>query len=139
MLPSRRVARNTLPSPPAQASKQLPSYLRRQAARGWFDRTRAPLPALPPTMDASMALWSDPDVLFRHDMDTCSIPAPKLVALGPEASAGWGWGQGAAVGMRCRQRRCQRRGAWQACKCHSQHACVNPPRSCAPAAFWTRG
>ena len=29
-------------------------------------------------------LWTDPDVLFRQDITSCSLAQPRLLSIGPE-------------------------------------------------------
>ena len=35
-------------------------------------------------IDLDYVLWTDPDVLFRHDINSCSLPLPRLLSIGPE-------------------------------------------------------
>lgn len=72
-----------------QVEAALPAYQsawRRQAAEqggpgadggGASSRT-------PEEVDLETVLWTDPDVLFRRDISSCSLPAPRLLSIGPE-------------------------------------------------------
>lgn len=39
-------------------------------------------------IDTEYALWSDPDVLFEQDINSCSLPKPRLVSIGAETIPG---------------------------------------------------
>ncbi|KAK9840626.1 hypothetical protein WJX81_005387 [Elliptochloris bilobata] len=43
-----------------------------------------------PVRDARLdtVLWTDPDVLFSGDINTCSLSMPRLLSIGPEAAPG---------------------------------------------------
>lgn len=52
-------------------------------------------------LDLESVLWTDPDVLFRQDINTCSLPVPRLLSIGPEVRLGVpGWRQQGEVGLR---------------------------------------
>lgn len=37
-------------------------------------------------LDTSFALWTDPDVLFGQDINSCTIPKPHIMSIGPEST-----------------------------------------------------
>lgn len=44
--------------------------------------------AAPKGVDLETVMWTDPDVLFRRDIDSCSLPKPRLLSIGPEVCSG---------------------------------------------------
>lgn len=40
--------------------------------------------ATPAGVDLETVLWTDPDVLFRRNINSCSLPKPRLLSIGPE-------------------------------------------------------
>lgn len=72
-----------LDTSPPQVKKQLPAYEERWARHNAEH-------GVPAGVDLDYVLWTDPDVLFRHDVNSCTLPAPKLLSIGPEVGAG-GW------------------------------------------------
>ena len=38
------------------------------------------------SIDTNYALWTDPDVIFYKDIDSCTIPKPHIMSVGPDAS-----------------------------------------------------
>lgn len=73
-----------LPCP--QVIAALPAYQRRwqQADAG------AGAAAVPAEVDLETVMWTDPDVLFRNEIDSCSLPMPRLLSIGPEVGGSWG-------------------------------------------------
>lgn len=64
-----------------QVVAALPEYDRRiqeQAGAAGMATTAAK------PVDLEKVLWTDPDVLFVHDIDSCSLPTPNLLSIGPE-------------------------------------------------------
>ena len=57
----------------------LPAYEQR-----WRQLDGGEAAAAPRGVDLEMALWTDPDVLFRHDIDSCTLPRPAVLSIGPE-------------------------------------------------------
>jgi hypothetical protein len=37
-------------------------------------------------IDTDHVLWTDPDVIFYKDINSCTIPSPHILSVGPEAS-----------------------------------------------------
>ncbi|GBF93900.1 hypothetical protein Rsub_06899 [Raphidocelis subcapitata] len=44
--------------------------------------------SVPRDVDLEHVIWTDPDVLFREDIDSCTLPRPPLVSIGPEIRPG---------------------------------------------------
>lgn len=63
-----------------QVEAKLPAYERRWM-RNWLG-LRGSMPGVPTMIDAEHVLWTDPDVLFRQPVDTCTLPAAHLMSLG---------------------------------------------------------
>lgn len=66
---------------PNIATGLLGSYLRIDVAQ-IINNVRHMLDA---TVDTDYVLWTDPDVLFYHDIDSCSLPKPRYLSIGPDA------------------------------------------------------
>ncbi len=68
---------------PTVASGLLGSYLRIDVApivstvRGVVDTA---------AVDTEYVLWTDPDVLFFGDIDSCTLPKPRYLSVGPDAT-----------------------------------------------------
>lgn len=55
-------------------------------------QVRAALAAEPgdaAALDMDYVLWTDPDVLFETNIDSCSLPRPRLLSVGAEARRFW--------------------------------------------------
>ena len=40
-------------------------------------------------VDREYVLWTDPDVLFRGSIDSCTVAKPQVLSVGPEMRMGW--------------------------------------------------
>lgn len=72
---------------PTIASGLEGSYLRIDVA-AIVDTVRRTLPGLVGRVDMDYVLWTDPDVLFYHDIDSCTLPKPRYLSIGPDALHG---------------------------------------------------
>ncbi|KAI7846309.1 hypothetical protein COHA_000146 [Chlorella ohadii] len=72
------------PPLPWQVIPALPAYERRWQKLDGGAAARA----APRGIDLETVMWTDPDVLFRHDIDSCSLPKPRLLSIGPELRPG---------------------------------------------------
>ncbi|KAI7846312.1 hypothetical protein COHA_000149 [Chlorella ohadii] len=73
-------ARLDVPAIMEKVIPALPAYERR-----WQELdSGAAARAAPRGIDLETVMWTDPDVLFRHDIDSCSLPKPRLLSIGPE-------------------------------------------------------
>lgn len=79
-----------------QVVAALPAYQRR------WQKTDAGAAATvgPVEVDLDTVMWTDPDVLFRQDIDSCSLPMPRLLSIGPEVC-----GRERCMAGSCRQRK----------------------------------
>ncbi len=83
-----------LPCPAClQAVAALPAYQRR------LQQADSGAAAVPVDVDLNTVMWTDPDVLFRHDIDSCSLPMPRLLSIGPEVRGRWCLAARAADGI----------------------------------------
>jgi hypothetical protein len=39
-------------------------------------------------VDLDYVLWTDPDVIFLEDIDSCTLPRPRILSVGPDAAMG---------------------------------------------------
>lgn len=62
----------------------LPAYEERWRQLGGSTATSA----LRTGVELDKVLWTDPDVLFRQDIDSCSLPMPHVLSIGPEVHRG---------------------------------------------------
>lgn len=76
------------PLPAAQVRAQLPAYEQRWRDAAPVVAGGAPAAGVPAGIDLEHVMWTDPDILFRHDINSCSLPAPRLLSIGPEARGG---------------------------------------------------
>lgn len=40
-------------------------------------------------VDTNYILWTDPDVIFQDRIDSCTLPRPQILSVGPEFRMGW--------------------------------------------------
>ncbi len=70
---------------PNTASGLLGSYLRVDVAP-IVATARAAMPGRLDNVDTDYVLWTDPDVLFYGDIDSCTLPKPRYVSVGPDST-----------------------------------------------------
>lgn len=73
-------ARLDIPAIMEKVEAALPAYEERWRQLGGSIATSA----LRTGVELDKVLWTDPDVLFRRDIDSCSLPMPHVLSIGPE-------------------------------------------------------
>ncbi|GBG00625.1 hypothetical protein Rsub_13366 [Raphidocelis subcapitata] len=75
-------ARLDIPAVMERVLAALPAWEARQLAR-----PRPVNASVPTEVDRDYVIWTDPDVLFRSDISTCTLGKPPVLSIGPEFAA----------------------------------------------------